>query len=136
MSLDARQYRADVVLRDGGSILIRAIRADDRARLLAHFRGLGPVSAYRRFHGAKKRLTDEELTHFTELDFVRRVALVATLRRDGEERIIGVGRYDVTVDDPRTYTRPWRGAWTISWVADRDIEEFFCEENAESTFVR
>jgi hypothetical protein len=45
-------------------------------------------------------------------------------------------RYDVTVDDPRTYTRPWRSAWTVQWVADRDLEEFFCEENAESTFIR
>jgi hypothetical protein len=45
-------------------------------------------------------------------------------------------RYDVTVDDPRTYTRPWRSAWTVQWVPDRDIEEFFCEENAESTFIR
>jgi hypothetical protein len=45
-------------------------------------------------------------------------------------------RYDVTVDDPRTYTRPWRSVWTVRWVPDRDIEEFFCEENAESTFIR
>ncbi len=45
-------------------------------------------------------------------------------------------RYDVTVDDPRTYTRPWRSAWTVRWVPDRDVEEFFCEENAESTFIR
>lgn len=45
-------------------------------------------------------------------------------------------RYEVTVDDRRTYTRPWRSAWTVRWVPDRDIEEFFCEENAESTFIR
>ena len=45
-------------------------------------------------------------------------------------------RYEVTVDDPRTYTRPWRGGWTIQWVPDQDIEEYFCEENAESTFMR
>jgi hypothetical protein len=44
--------------------------------------------------------------------------------------------YDVTVDDPRTYTRQWRSVWTVQWVPDRDIEEFFCEENAESTFRR
>ena len=44
--------------------------------------------------------------------------------------------YDVTIDDPRTYTRPWRGGWTIAWVPDREIEEYFCEENAESTFTR
>jgi hypothetical protein len=37
-------------------------------------------------------------------------------------------RYDVTVDDPRTYTRPWTGGWTLQWVAGEDIEEYFCEE--------
>lgn len=45
-------------------------------------------------------------------------------------------KYDVTVDDPRTYTRPWSGGWTIRWIADREISEYFCEENAESTFIR
>jgi hypothetical protein len=44
--------------------------------------------------------------------------------------------YEVTVDDPRTYTRPWTGSWTVQWVPDKEIEEYFCEDNAESTFVR
>jgi hypothetical protein len=44
-------------------------------------------------------------------------------------------RYQVTVDDPRTYTRPWNGGWTIQWVPDQEIQEYFCEENAESTFL-
>jgi hypothetical protein len=37
-------------------------------------------------------------------------------------------RYDVTVDDPRTYTRTWTGGWTLQWVPGEDIEEYFCEE--------
>jgi hypothetical protein len=45
-------------------------------------------------------------------------------------------RYEVTVDDPRTYTRPWKGRWTMEWVPDEEIQEYFCEENAESTFLR
>ncbi len=45
-------------------------------------------------------------------------------------------RYEVTVDDPRTYTRSWTGGWTIQWIPDQEIQEYFCEENAESTFVR
>ena len=45
-------------------------------------------------------------------------------------------RYEVTVDDPRTYTRPWSGGWTVRWVPDAEIQEYFCEENAESTFIR
>ena len=45
-------------------------------------------------------------------------------------------KYEVTVDDPRTYTRPWTGGWNIQWVPNQEIQEYFCEENAESTFVR
>lgn len=45
-------------------------------------------------------------------------------------------QYEVTVDDPRTYTRPWTGGWTVQWVPNDEIQEYFCEDNAESTFVR
>jgi hypothetical protein len=36
-------------------------------------------------------------------------------------------RYEVTVDDPRTYTKAWKATWTMRWVA-QEIQEFFCEE--------
>lgn len=49
---------------------------------------------------------------------------------------LGTLRYQVTVDDPQTYTRVWTGGWTIQWVPDEEIQEYFCEENAESTFIR
>lgn len=96
MSADARYYAAEVILRDGGSIHVRAVRPDDKQRLVQHFQRLSQRSVYMRFFGAKKRLTDEELTRFTEPDFVRHVGLVATLRVDDDERIIGVGRYIVS----------------------------------------
>jgi hypothetical protein len=35
-------------------------------------------------------------------------------------------RYEVTIDDPRTYTRPWKSAWNLHWVTG-DIPEQFCE---------
>lgn len=37
-------------------------------------------------------------------------------------------KYEVTVDDPRTYTAPWNANWTMRWVANQEIQEFFCEE--------
>jgi hypothetical protein len=37
-------------------------------------------------------------------------------------------KYDVTVDDPRTYTKPWNASWTMRWIANQEIQEFFCEE--------
>lgn len=38
--------------------------------------------------------------------------------------------YEVTIDDPRTYTRPWKAAWTLNWVPG-DIQEHFCEDGRE-----
>lgn len=36
-------------------------------------------------------------------------------------------KYEVTIDDPRTYTRPWKSEWTLERV-DGDIKETFCEQ--------
>lgn len=38
-------------------------------------------------------------------------------------------KYEVTVDDPRTYTKPWSGGHIISWVPNQDFEEYFCQDN-------
>jgi len=43
-------------------------------------------------------------------------------------------KYDVTVDDPRAYTRPWKGGWTVQWVPNEEIQEYFCEDTAESAY--
>ncbi len=39
-------------------------------------------------------------------------------------------QYEVTIDDPRTYTRPWKAQWTLRWVSG-DIPEQFCESGRE-----
>src|SRR4029450_13614781 len=90
---EPRHYATDALLRDGGSIHLRAIRPDDKPRLLDLFERLSSRSVYFRFFQTKQRLTDAELQYFTELDFTRDVALVATLRVGQEEHVIGVGRY-------------------------------------------
>jgi acetyl coenzyme A synthetase (ADP forming)-like protein len=95
------RYAADALLRDGSSIHIRAIRADDKARLQTHFHGLGFDSVRFRFLGAKKDLTPAELRYFTELDFSGHVGLVAVRRQEAEEEFIGVGRYICAEDDRR-----------------------------------
>lgn len=96
---DPAHYSVEEILRDGGSIYVRAIRPDDRERLLEHFKGLSEESVYHRFFGVKRSLSEAELTRLTELDFRNHVALVATLLENGQERIIGVARY-IRNDDP------------------------------------
>ncbi len=88
-----RTYSVEEILHDGGSIYVRAIRPDDKERLREHFDHLSKRSVYMRFFTPRKRLREDELKNFTEIDFDNQVALVATLNTDGVERIIGVGRY-------------------------------------------
>jgi GNAT superfamily N-acetyltransferase len=98
--VEARTYKASAVLLDGSTIQIRAIRPDDRDRLLAHFRGLSAQSVLLRFHGAKRTLREAELAHLTELDFINHVGLVATFGDEPEKPLIGVGRYIRNEHDP------------------------------------
>lgn len=93
--MDPRQYAVDELLRDGGSIHIRAIRPEDKQRLVAFHGRLSDESIYFRFFSFKRTLSEQDLRYFTELDFAHRVALVATLREGADERIVGVGRYNV-----------------------------------------
>jgi GNAT superfamily N-acetyltransferase len=96
------RYAAEALLRDGGRIHIRAIRPDDRERLRDHFLTLSRESVYNRFLGFRSGLTEEEMHRFTELDFERHVALVATVVHEGHEKILGVARYIVLEGaDPR-----------------------------------
>lgn len=38
-------------------------------------------------------------------------------------------KYEVTVDDVGAYTRPWSGGWTLQWVPNEEIEQYFCQDN-------
>jgi hypothetical protein len=109
---DLRQYSSDELLRDGSSIHVRAIRSDDKQRLREHSEGLSARSVYFRFLGPKKRLTDKDLAAFTDLDFVNRVALVATVGKGEEEKIIGVGRYALS-DTAGTASRSAELAFSV-----------------------
>jgi RimJ/RimL family protein N-acetyltransferase len=90
--MDPRSYRRYFNLKNGVAITLRAIRPDDRERLRRAFSHLDPGTIYTRFFGAKRELSEAELTAATEVDFDVVVALVAVLDSD-PEAIIGGGRY-------------------------------------------
>jgi GNAT superfamily N-acetyltransferase len=95
MPTEPHEYHAEAVLRSGESLVIRAIRPDDKDRLHEHFLSLGHESVYNRFFGPKLDLTAAELRQLTELDFDRHVGLFAVRRREGREEVLGVARYVV-----------------------------------------
>jgi len=92
---DARSYHAQETLKDGTPVTVRAIRPDDKGRLLEAFRNLERETIYTRFFAYKTALTDEELRRATEPDFEQAVALVVTLPKGDNEIIIAGARYVV-----------------------------------------
>ena len=38
-------------------------------------------------------------------------------------------RYEVTIDDPGAYTRPWSAGWTLQWVAGEELPVYYCQDN-------
>lgn len=86
----------DAVTSDGRTVHLRPITSDDAGALVALHERLSPRSVYLRFFSAMPRLSPEQVRHLVEVDWVRRMALVAEL--DGA--VVAVARYDA-VDDRR-----------------------------------
>jgi acetyltransferase len=78
-------------LPDGTQILIRPIEPADKARLSIALARLSQRSIYRRFLGAKPKLSAAELRYLTEIDGHDHIALVAFLA-DDPESIVAVAR--------------------------------------------
>jgi hypothetical protein len=44
-------------------------------------------------------------------------------------RDYGTLNYEITIDDPGTYTRPWSASWTLKWLEGNDPPEHYCQDN-------
>jgi GNAT superfamily N-acetyltransferase len=89
----ARAYAENVILKDGSTLLIRALRSSDRPLIAAFFLSLSPQSIRYRVFASKSALSETELTYLIELDFVSHVGLVAVIVEGEKERVLGVGRF-------------------------------------------
>ena len=83
----------DVVLRDGSRLTIRPIRPEDAPRLMAFHERLSRHTAYQRFFTLMKRLPPDWAHFLANVDYRRRLALVAE-REPGE--LVAVARYEPT----------------------------------------
>lgn len=78
---------------DAGAISFRAVRPDDKQRIVKAFKGLERDSVYLRFFTYRKELEDEELRRVTECDGASHAVLVATTGSGEHEAIVGMGSY-------------------------------------------
>lgn len=86
-------------LKDGSSVLIRLIRAEDKETLRRGVAELSSRSLYFRFLRSVKSLSEKELKYLTEVDRENHFAILAT---DAEQsRGLGVARFIRLADQPQ-----------------------------------
>jgi GNAT superfamily N-acetyltransferase len=91
---DAVRLATYLALRDGVTVGIRAIRADDIGRLHAFHAHLSPETIYWRFFTLLPALSPQMAGRLTHVDYEHRMALVATTGDGDDERIVAVVRYE------------------------------------------
>jgi len=84
---------SEITLRGDQKVTLRPIRPEDAKIEMEFVDGLGEESRRMRFMSGMRSLTPQMLARFTQVDYDREMALIATSAQDGREREIGVCRY-------------------------------------------
>ncbi|HUV74116.1 MAG TPA: GNAT family N-acetyltransferase [Anaerolineae bacterium] len=90
-------YPADLekrfTLRDGAEVLLRPIKPTDERLEQELLYSLSDRSIYLRFFSAMSAFPHERVQYYTTVDYDEHMAIVAIDMSNGEEQMIGVGRY-------------------------------------------
>jgi RimJ/RimL family protein N-acetyltransferase len=84
------ELASDVVTDQGVIVHLRPIRSEDADLLVRFHRGLSPDSIYRRYFSIHPELSDAEVRHLTQVDYVDRFAFIV----ETGDALVGVGRFD------------------------------------------
>jgi GNAT superfamily N-acetyltransferase len=90
---DLRQYSDVLRSRDGEAVTVRFVEPRDAEVLQNYFRGLSSRSRYNRFFGAISELPPTLLDRFIHVGEADQFSVVATMKVDGFDTIVGEARY-------------------------------------------
>jgi len=129
--LEDRERRRIIVLIGGGNhnwrVIYndgRSLKEDDKDFPTYYGRGLGRwegdtlVVETKNFN-EKFWFTNGGLPHSGELHLIERFS-----RTDFDTL-----RYEVTIDDPGAYTKPWSANWNLQWIAAEELPPYYCQDN-------
>jgi len=85
----------------GLEIFLRPIKISDEPLLKDFFYKLSDKSLYRRFISTRKDMPHERLQSFVVIDYAKEMVILAVIKHNGKEEVVGVGQYSI---DERTYT--------------------------------
>ncbi|MEM2865889.1 MAG: GNAT family N-acetyltransferase [Candidatus Hadarchaeales archaeon] len=77
----------------GLEIFLRPVKLSDEPLLKEFFYSLSDESMYRRFMSPRKDMPHEHLQKFVVVDYIRQMILLAVLRREEREEVIGMAQY-------------------------------------------
>ena len=137
LPLDVARLEGPLPLHDGNVIHVRAIRPDDDERLRVFHRQLSPDAIIFRFFHLLPELPSQDAEHFTHVDYVNRIALLATMESGAEEEILGVVRYDRIGDTAAEVAFVVADAWQGHGIATALLHRLasFARTKGITTFV-
>ncbi len=94
-----REFDHEITLEDGTRARIRPVLPEDESRLITLYGRLSDHTAYQRFFTIMKRLPPDWAHYFANVDYRRRMALVAERDLDWRPELIGVARYEPSDED-------------------------------------
>jgi RimJ/RimL family protein N-acetyltransferase len=95
---DLKQYSDVLSARDGRAVTVRFVEPRDAEQLQNYFRSLSTRSRYNRFLGAMSELPHNVLDHFIHVGERDEFSVVATVKADGFETVVGEARYAFHAD--------------------------------------
>jgi GNAT superfamily N-acetyltransferase len=90
---DLTQYSDVLRTRSGDAVTVRFVEPGDGEELQNYYRSLSTRSRYNRFLGAMSELPKPVLDHFTRVGEDDSFTVIATIKIDGLETIVGESRY-------------------------------------------
>jgi RimJ/RimL family protein N-acetyltransferase len=100
-ALSPAGWTTNVQLADGSTLCVRPLLPDDRERERDFIQSLSERSRYLRLFTPLRFLSPHLLDQLMDIDYDRRMALVATVQNSGKEEFVGVARY-AEADQPDT----------------------------------
>jgi acetyltransferase len=118
----------EVKLPSGGDITVRPIRPEDAEIERDFVNNLSKEAKYFRFMQALQKISPEMLVRYTQIDYDREMAFLASVPEDGFEREIGIARYVINPDGKScefaiVVGDEWQGRGVGSILMDTLMEE-------------
>lgn len=95
-----KELEETATLKNGIEVMLRPILPEDEPKHLAFDNSLSDEDRYKRYFGARQRMTHEEMAVLTQIDYAREMAFIATASDDnGEEYTLGAVRASIDPDN-------------------------------------